>query len=104
VRLNLTDNKIMKLNLYLIQTLIFFVCFSCISNAQNVTVAKEHVKNLCSASFSGRGYTNEGHLKAANYISDIWKQQGLNPFFEESYFQSFKVNAKNSLSNLHLKE
>jgi len=93
----------MKINLPVLQCIIFLNLIMFTANAQNVKDAKNHIEQLCSTSFSGRGYTNDGHLKAANYIAEAWKKQGLNPFFKESFFQEFKVNANTFNGKFNLK-
>jgi len=60
--------------------------------------ARKHIEVLCSEEFAGRGYMDDGHLTAANYIENQFKSLGLTPVVEggkqASYFQpfSFKVN------------
>ena len=42
--------------------------------------------------FKGRGYVDEGHLKAANFIADEFKSIGLKNDFAENYFQDFSID------------
>ncbi len=52
-----------------------------------LTVTKE----LCDEKYHGRGYVNEGHLKAANYIKEKFVEYGLKPI-QEDYFQPFNIS------------
>ncbi|MFT5600065.1 MAG: aminopeptidase YwaD [Flavobacteriales bacterium] len=53
----------------------------------------EIVKELCSPKFEGRGYVNDGHIKAANFIKDKFVEYGLKPIKgQKDYFQHFKMN------------
>jgi len=79
---------------------IFIGCFSA-AFSQNLERAKEHIALLCSADFEGRGYTNNGHKKAADFIEDQFKQFGLTPLKGKTYQQQFKVNA-NTFIGKHL--
>ncbi|RQO31855.1 aminopeptidase [Taibaiella sp. KBW10] len=47
---------------------------------------------LCSPYFWGRGYTHSGMQKAAVYLADVFKQQGLVPLNEQGYFQYFSYS------------
>ncbi len=51
---------------------------------------KYYVDTLTSPSFLGRGYVNDGHLKAANYIAKEFENLGIAPI-NGSYFQSFPI-------------
>ena len=50
------------------------------------------VKELCSKDYHGRGYVNDGHLKAAHYINKRFEEFGLSKFNNNS-FQSFSIQA-----------
>lgn len=69
-------------------TLLFIVHFSYAQKEK----AAEITEVLCSDSLFGRGYVKDGVNKAANYIAGEFKKSGLNPYFEDSYFQTFKFN------------
>lgn len=73
--------------------LCFFICFSSLSYCQELKYAKKTIKKLSSRTFFGRGYINDGDLKAANFIRDELKKFGVKPFVPD-YFQeySFLVN------------
>ena len=49
---------------------------------------KTFIETLCSPSFHGRGYVNNGDSIAANYIAKGFQEIGLLPL-TESYFQEF---------------
>jgi hypothetical protein len=49
---------------------------------------KTFIETLCSPSFHGRGYVNQGDSIAANYNAKSFQEIGLLPL-TESYFQSF---------------
>ena len=57
---------------------------------QDLTYVKGVVDTLSSAEMHGRGYTNNGDKKAADYIKDQFIEIGLKPF-SESFLQSFKL-------------
>ncbi len=70
--------------------LVLLVCF-CIPAAlfsQDKVYARKIVDTLTSPFFSGRGAIDQGEHKAASYIAQEFKRQGLKSF-EESYFQEF---------------
>jgi len=46
--------------------------------------------SLCSENMHGRGYTQQGHIKAADYIQKLYTEIGLNSF-DSSYLQSFPL-------------
>ena len=50
------------------------------------------VKELCSKEYCGRGYVNDGHVKAANYINKRFEEFGLSKF-NNNYFQYFNIQA-----------
>lgn len=47
--------------------------------AQIVQQARQEIDSLCSLRLAGRGYINDGHIKAANYISKRFREIGLEP-------------------------
>lgn len=79
---------------------IFLGCF-CEVFTQNLERAREHIALLCSEDFEGRGYTNDGHTKAADFIEDQFKKFGLEPLKGKTYQQQFKVSA-NTFTGKHL--
>lgn len=54
--------------------------------------AAEITEILCSDSLFGRGYVKDGVNKAADYIASEFEKSGLEPYFKDSYFQTFKFN------------
>ncbi|MGZ3754609.1 MAG: M28 family metallopeptidase [Mucilaginibacter sp.] len=74
----------MKLKL---TTSLLFLCF--IANAQDRVFARKMLDTLTSAHFWGRGYTHDGVLKAADFLTTQLKSYGLRPMDGESYLQYF---------------
>ena len=64
--------------------------------------AIEIINDLCSENFSGRGYVDHGHIKAAKYIHDIFEKYSLNQFNKGTYLQAFKIKANTFPNDLHL--
>ncbi len=56
---------------------------------QDVAFAHKMVDTLASSVFWGRGYTNDGMMKAADFISQQFKMYGLSPVKNNSYYQPF---------------
>ncbi len=56
--------------------------------------ARKEVSMLCSRGFAGRGYTKNGHIKAAEYIARRFRLIGLQPPQKtvQPYFQHFTLN------------
>lgn len=79
---------------------ILFIGLSVSSQAQSakkvLAFARAEIDTLCSATFAGRGYINDGHLKAATYIASRFEELGAESFREqaamgvERYFQPFE--------------
>jgi aminopeptidase YwaD len=63
--------------------------------AQDVAVARRTIDTLTSEYFWGRGYTNNGLLKTADYLVAEFRHYGLKPLSGKSYKQEFSypVNA-----------
>lgn len=57
--------------------------------AQDISFGKQMVDTLTSPYFWGRGYTNNGMEKAAEYIAGEFKRYGIKPMTGKSYFQEF---------------
>jgi hypothetical protein len=54
--------------------------------------ARQEVDTLCSASFAGRGYVEDGHKKAANYLASRFEEIGLRPMGDfGGYEQAFPI-------------
>ncbi len=74
----------------------FIACFVLISIAaqsQNVSFNREIVDTLASPYFWGRGYTNDGMKKAANFLAIEFKTLGVQPLDGKNYFQNFSYPA-----------
>jgi aminopeptidase YwaD len=59
------------------------------ASAQDVSFARKIVDTLTSPYFWGRGYTNDGMKKAADFIADQFKSYGLQPLDNKSFYQRF---------------
>lgn len=59
--------------------IILFSLFSTRINAQNESYAREILRELCSQQFYGRGYSFDSDKKAANYLINKIKNEGLTP-------------------------
>ncbi|MGI8635805.1 MAG: M28 family metallopeptidase [Segetibacter sp.] len=59
------------------------------ASCQDVAFAHKMVDTLASSAFWGRGYTNDGMMKAADFISQQFKKYGLSPIKNSSYYQPF---------------
>ena len=74
---------------------VFFIIFVLIQQngfAQDVSYAKKMVDTLTSPYMWGRGYTNDGMKKAADFLQNTFKSYGLKPLKGKSYFQKFKYD------------
>ncbi|MGE6221477.1 M28 family metallopeptidase [Nubsella zeaxanthinifaciens] len=76
---------------------LFLTVFAVISTkviAQDIGYAKKTINTLTSSSYWGRGYTNNGMAKAADFIEREFKNLGLTPIDAMAYKQefSFPVN------------
>ncbi len=68
--------------------LLLLACSS-VAFSQNISFGKKLVDTLTSPYFWGRGYTNDGMKKAADFLSNEFKNYGLEPINSKNYFQSF---------------
>lgn len=68
---------------------VIFICSFFQANAQDSQYARSVVDTLTSTNFWGRGYTNDGMKKAAQYLSDQFAANGLLPIKGQTYQQSF---------------
>ena len=64
---------------------------SCLS-AQDLAFGRKVVDTLTSTYFWGRGYTNDGMSKAADFIASAFKDYGLEPMAGKSYLQQFNYS------------
>lgn len=60
------------------------------SFTQEVEYAKNIIKTLTSEEYAGRGYIDKGEKKAAEFIAEEFQKHSL-LFFDNSYFQKFKL-------------
>jgi len=51
--------------------------------------ARYHIDTLCSNTFQGRGYVNNGHVWASEYIKKEFQRYGLNPICTTGMIQTF---------------
>lgn len=65
----------------------FFCCLD--TSSQDVCYARKVVDTLSSANFWGRGYTNDGMKKAAQFLADELAKQGVQPMDGKNYLQPF---------------
>jgi aminopeptidase YwaD len=59
------------------------------SFSQDIGFARKIVDTLTSSSFWGRGYTNDGMSKAANFLAGRFQSYGLKPLKGNDFLQSF---------------
>ena len=57
--------------------------------AQDLAFGRKMVDTLTSPYFWGRGYTNDGMKKAADFLAREFKAYGLEPMSGKNYFQNF---------------
>lgn len=57
---------------------------------QDIEYARSIIKKLSSKQLHGRGYVKQGDLKAAEYIANQFKKNGVSPL-GSSYFQSYNL-------------
>ncbi len=69
--------------------LILFVSASISLKAQDTLYARQIINDLTSEKFYGRGYLHNGLGKAAKYIQNELKANGIAPLFDGNYFQPF---------------
>jgi aminopeptidase YwaD len=75
----------------IVTMLFLFAAINCFS--QDVIFARKIVDTLSSPSFWGRGYTNNGMKKAADFLSSQFQSYGLTPMEGNDFFQSFSYPA-----------
>ena len=57
--------------------------------AQDLAFGRKMLDTLTSTYFWGRGYTNDGMKKTANFLANEFKAYGLEPMGGKKYFQEF---------------
>ena len=60
--------------------------------AQDTAYVRKVINQLCSDDFAGRGYTKDGHKKAARYIAEQFDSLGLKKM-GATYLQKFELDA-----------
>jgi aminopeptidase YwaD len=70
-----------------------FVLMSTIAQSQDISFNREIVDTLASPYFWGRGYTNDGMKKAADFLAVEFKTLGVQPLDGKNYFQNFSYPA-----------
>lgn len=68
---------------------IFLIFLSTNAIGQNLPYARQVIDTLTSNHFWGRGYTNDGMKKAADYIAAQLAEAGVKPLKTNDYFQQF---------------
>ncbi len=82
--------------------LAFVAMFNYPLNAQDITIAKQLVDTLTSATFWGRGYTNNGNQKAADFIKKYYADAGLTPLKGKDFFQPLHFSVNTFPKNMEL--
>lgn len=71
--------------------------------SQDTDFARKVIDTLSSPTMAGRGYSANGHIKAARYIAESYRKLGLIPLSGQNYFQYFEVSANTFPSRLELR-
>lgn len=69
--------------------LLFLFIYAHSAWSQNLPYARKLIDTLTSTTMWGRGYTNDGMLKAADFISSEFRSYGLKPMDGKDFKQSF---------------
>jgi len=69
--------------------LVLSLCYATCLSAQDLAFGRKMVDTLTSPYFWGRGYTNDGMSKAADFIASEFKSYGLEPMEGNSFLQKF---------------
>ncbi|MBD1362872.1 M28 family peptidase [Mucilaginibacter sp. ZT4R22] len=75
-----------------LKLLTLFLLATQFTQAQDIKFARKMVDTLTSKYFWGRGYTNNGMGKAADFISAQLKRYGVKPMGGKSYLQEFSYS------------
>lgn len=71
---------------------IFLLLFwSVVESSAQKDFGRSMIDELCSEKYDGRGYVNDGHLKAAKFIANQFSSMGLVPVGND-FFQPFKMD------------
>lgn len=69
--------------------MLLFLCIFNHAYSQDIAFSRKIVDTLTSSWFWGRGYTNDGMKKAANFLADQFTSYGLVPMNNSSFLQMF---------------
>lgn len=69
----------------------FFFLIICLFPQAQQDFGLEITKELCSEKYDGRGYVNDGHLKAAEFVKSKFAEYGLETIGDD-YFQPFNIS------------
>jgi aminopeptidase YwaD len=81
---------------------LFTIIFSFTLHAQDISYNSKMVDTLASPTFWGRGYTNDGMKKAANFLANQFKILGLKPLGKKDYLQKFTYSANTFPGNMEV--
>lgn len=86
----------------LIISFAFLLLISCIAKAQSTQQERltKHVYFLASDSLRGRNAGSVDAAKAADYIVKQFEEIGVEPYFEEGFFQHFEKYGTNTYKNI----
>ena len=76
---------------FIFTSLFSFVFFQL--HAQDISYNRKIVDTLTSPYFWGRGYTNDGMKKAADFLAEEFKTIGLKPLNKKNFLQTFSYSA-----------
>lgn len=82
--------------------LLLFVCSAMSASSQELAFGRKIVDTLTSPYFWGRGYTNDGMKKAADFIAAQFDSYGLEPLDGKNYFQKFSYPVNTFPGNMQL--
>jgi hypothetical protein len=87
----LDDNRSIQFNTYFMKKpfLVVLLSVSLPAFTQDLLFAKKMVDTLTSPAFWGRGHTNDGMKKAADFLAAQFEQYGLKPMNGKSFLQNF---------------
>jgi aminopeptidase YwaD len=85
---------------------LIILCFFAVAfnqtTAQDISYNHKIVDTLTSPTFWGRGYTNDGMKKAADFLASEFKILGLKPLSKKDYLQKFTYPANTFPGNMEV--
>ena len=81
--------------------ILFCIWFSSALTAQDISYARSVIDTLTSPEMAGRGYVEDGDLKAASYIAEEFKIHGVTGF-QNSFLQNFSLSINTFPENISL--